>query len=326
MKILLTGGNGFIGSTLAEKLVKQNFNVRCFVRSTSSLKWISAIDVDFYYGNLLNKDALINALHGVDYVFHLAGTTKAHTEEEYDRGNLGVTKNLIDTILENKIKLKRLVFVSSQAAYGPSDSLNPITENHVRTPLTYYGKSKLKAQQYIEDNSNKIPATIIIPSAVYGPRDTDVLEFFKAVKLGIIPRLGGKDKYASMVHVEDLCDAIIEAAKSEKTIGQSYFIANPLPYPWSKIARITLDIMNKKAIHINIPMPLMKGIALISENISRMTKKPHIVSSQKVIEMAQDYWICSPQKAKTDFGFETKIDLHDGIKNTLAWYVEQKWL
>ena len=326
MKILLTGANGFIGSFLTEKLVNKKYDVNCLVRSSSNIRWIANLNIQFLYGDLNDKKTLRNAIRGVDIIYHLAGVTKAGRKSEYENGNYTGTKNLVDTILESGTKLKRFVFAGTQAAYGPSDSLRPIDENKTRLPLTDYGFSKLKAQQYVESKMDQIPVTIVLPPAVYGPRDTDVLEFFKTVKMGIIPQLGGKDKYASIIHVDDLTDGIIQAAESKNSIGQAYFLANPKPVAWSEIARITLDQLGKRAIRINIPYALVSTIAAFTEIQSRITRKPNILSRQKLIEMRQDFWICSSQKAKKDFGFEPKINIEEGIKDTLTWYVAHNWL
>ena len=326
MKILLTGANGFIGSFLTEKLVNKKYDVNCLVRSSSNIRWIANLNIQFLYGDLNDKKTLRNAIRGVDIIYHLAGVTKAGRKSEYENGNYTGTKNLVDTILESGTKLKRFVFAGTQAAYGPSDSLRPIGENKTRLPLTDYGFSKLKAQQYVESKMDQIPVTIVLPPAVYGPRDTDVLEFFKTVKMGIIPQLGGKDKYASIIHVDDLTDGIIQAAESKNSIGQAYFLANPKPVAWSEIARITLDQLGKRAIRINIPYALVSTIAAFTEIQSRITRKPNILSRQKLIEMRQDFWICSSQKAKKDFGFEPKINIEEGIKDTLTWYVAHNWL
>lgn len=326
MKVLLTGANGFIGSFLAEKLINKKYKVRCLVRSTSNMRWIADLETEFVYGDLSDRNSLKKAIRDVDYIYHLAGVTKASDNNLYNKGNFEGTKNLIDTVIENKSRLKRFVFSSSQAAYGPSASLTPIDENQPRSPLTEYGRSKLKAQQYVESKMDQLPVTIVIPPAVYGPRDTDVLEFFKTVKMGIIPQLGGKDKYASIIHVSDLADGIIMAAESGKSAGSTYFLANQRPVAWSEIARVALDFMGKRAVTINVPISVVSGIAGLTEIYSKISGRPNIVSRQKLIEMKQDFWICSPQKAKRDFGFESKIDLEEGIKDTLAWYVKHNWL
>jgi nucleoside-diphosphate-sugar epimerase len=326
MKVFITGATGFVGSFLAESLIEKKYNVRCLVRKQSNLRWIADLDVECYYGTLSDKQSLYKGLENVDMVFHLAGLTKARTEDEYFEANYTGTKNLIDAVIKVNKKLQRFIHVSSQAAIGPSPSIIPIDENCKPNPLTYYGKSKLAGEKYVLENKDNLPITILRPPAVYGPRDTDILEFFRTVKTGIIPQLGGTDKYLSLIHVKDLVEGIIRASELKKAEGKTYFITSPKPYPWSEIAKTTLKVMNKRGFKVPVPLILMKGVALVSEGISTFTKKPALVNNQKIIEMEQDFWTCSPDRAKKDLDFEAKISLEDGIRETIAWYKENRWL
>ncbi len=92
MKVLVTGGNGFIGSHLVELLLSRHYAVRCLVRKTSDLTWVKGLDIEFIQGDLFDPDALRNAVEGVDYVYHSAGVTKAKTRAEYYRGNAAGTQ------------------------------------------------------------------------------------------------------------------------------------------------------------------------------------------------------------------------------------------
>jgi nucleoside-diphosphate-sugar epimerase len=326
MKVFMTGATGFVGSFLAQSLLQSNHDVRCLVRKESNLRWIADLDVDCYYGSLYNRDSLIRGMEDCDVVYHVAGVTKARTEDDYYRGNYEGTKFVLDAALERKKKITRFIHVSSQAAVGPSPTLIPIDETHLANPLTFYGKSKWAAEEYVRSKIGKIPITIVRPPAVYGPRDTDILEFFRTVKLGLIPQLGGADKYLSLIHVKDLVRGIMMAGEHENSIGGTYFITSPEPYSWEEISRITLNILQKKGYRIPVPVPLIKTVAAISEALSSFTKKPALVNKQKVIEMEQDFWTCSPKKAKNELGFEAVIGLENGIRETLIWYKEQKWL
>jgi nucleoside-diphosphate-sugar epimerase len=326
MKVFITGATGFIGSFLAEALIQAGHQVTCLVRKQSNLRWIADLDVECFYGSLNDKNSLIRGLEGADMVYHLAGVTKARNRDEYFNGNFEGTKNLIDAAIQHKKKIKRFILVSSQTAVGPSPTLIPIDENHPANPVTDYGKSKRAAEEYAISMMKKISLTILRPPAVYGPRDTDILEFFRTVKFGIIPKLGSSDKYLSLIHVKDLVRGIIMAAENEKAIGQIYFLTSPEPYAWDEISKITLKILQKKGVNIPIPVSLMKGVAYFSEGISSITKKPALVNRQKVIDMEQDFWTCAPDKARKDLGFECEIGLENGIRETLIWYKEQKWL
>ncbi len=100
MKVLLTGATGFVGSHLAEHLIKKGYEVRCLVRTSSNLRWIADLDVECHYGSVFNMESLKSALKDVDYVFHAAGLTKALKPYEFTEVNEKGTKNLVQAVLE----------------------------------------------------------------------------------------------------------------------------------------------------------------------------------------------------------------------------------
>jgi nucleoside-diphosphate-sugar epimerase len=326
MRVLVTGATGFIGSFVANALLDKGYEVRCLVRTTSNLHWIADMDVECYYGSLFDKGSLREGLKEVDYVYHIAGVTKARTEEEFLQGNLEATRNLLNAVLEADLKLKRFLHVSSLAAVGPSPTILAINEDQEPQPLTWYGKSKLAAEELLMEHAKKLPLTIVRPPVVYGPRDKDVLEFFKTVRRGIIPQLQGRDKYASLIFVKDLAEGIITAAESDKSQSRKYFMADPEPYSYDEFARIILDVLGKRGVRIPVPLPLLTGVAALSERFAQLTKSSTILNRQKVIEMEQDFWVCSPARAKKDLNFETSHTLQQGVEETINWYVRHNWL
>ena len=326
MRVLLTGATGFIGSYLAQYLIDRGYQVRCLVRTSSNLKWIADLNVECFYGSLQNLESLKNALADVDYIFHLAGVTKGLTEADFTYHNVTGTKKLLQAVLESDRKLKRFLFVSSQAAIGPSTGMEALTEEAIPHPVTPYGRSKLQAEQLVHSLNGHIPYTIVRPPAVYGPRDADVLQFFKTVKMGILPKLNGHDQCASIIHVKDLVRGIHLAATRKKAIGQTYFIANPQPASWDHIARVTSACFGHRAVAIAVPGFLLDGISLVADGWSKLTAKPAILGRHRVNEMKQDFWICSAEKIKKELRFESKIKLDDGICETLDWYKKHKWI
>ena len=326
MKVFLTGATGFVGSHLAQTLLEQGHSVKALLRTTSNLRWIADLNIDGFYGTLDDTNNLAKGLNNAEVVIHCAALTKALKNEDYYRVNFEGTKKLVDTIINNQLPIKRFVLISSQAAAGPAKSLEPVTENDEPHPVSEYGKSKLMAEKYVMDQKKTLPFTIVRPPAVYGPRDTDVLQFFQSVKKGIIPRWQNRDKYMSFVFVKDLVEGIALVAEHPKAKNQIYFIADKRPYTWDDLARVTLDFFKTRAFHVPVPLAAVKIIAAVSEQWSKITKKPSIINRQKVAELLPDFWICSPQKIKKELGFETKTDLENGVKQTLEWYVEQGWI
>jgi len=325
-KVLLTGASGFIGSFLAEKLLEKGYQVRGLVRTSDDLRWIADLDIECHFGDLLRPDTLLRAVEDVDYIYHVAGLTKSCSGEDYYKINEQGTKNIINAILKTNQHLKRFIYVSSQAAAGPSPTLEPLAEIDKPKPITDYGKSKLAAEEYLEKVKNEIPLTIVRPSSVYGPRDRDILHFFKTVKKGINPQVGRRQKYLSLIFVRDLIRGIILAAERKKSAGKTYFITSPRPYSWDEIARVTLKLFNKRGVQVYIPETVIRGISAISELYSKITLKAPLLNNQKFKEMKQSFWVCSPKRARNDLGFEAKTSLEEGLRETLDWYLKYGWL
>jgi nucleoside-diphosphate-sugar epimerase len=125
MKILLTGANGFVGSHILEELTANNHNVSAVVRKTSNLKWINKNKVSLKYGSLEDENFLKEVVSDVDIVVHCAGIVRALNWDDYNNINVLGTKKLVQSVLKNNPDLKKFIFISSQAAMGPSLSENP---------------------------------------------------------------------------------------------------------------------------------------------------------------------------------------------------------
>ena len=172
MKAYVTGGTGFIGSHLVERLVDQGYHVTCLIRKTSNLRWLNQLldsqssQVHIVTGDLHDTDILARHVRDVDLVFHLAGLTKAPDAATYDRVNAEGTKHLIEACLSAQTNLGRFVYCSSLAAVGPSSNTTPNTEDVTPQPLTDYGSSKLKGEIVVREYADRLPITIIRPPAV----------------------------------------------------------------------------------------------------------------------------------------------------------------
>ncbi len=326
MRVLITGANGFIGSHLAEALHNNGHELHCLVRKTSDLKWLKGVPVQYHYGDLFDQAALRTAVKDVDYVYHLAGVTKAKTKEEYFKGNQLATKNILEAVDEVNPKLKRFIHVSSQTAVGPNEPDKPVDETTPFHPITTYGMSKMGAEKECLRFMDKFPITITRPPAVYGPRDKDVFEFFNTMKKGLQPMIGFGKKYVSLIHVRDLAQGIILAGEHPKGAGQTYFISSERFYDWKEVGDVTSRVMNKRALRLHIPEWGVYVIGAFAEIFSRFSTKPALLNLEKVKDIIQDAWTCSIAKAQREIGFKEKITLETGIAETVAWYKEQGWL
>jgi len=173
---------------------------------------------------------------------------------------------------------------------------------------------------------DKLPITIVRPPSVYGPRDTYTFELFKYVKFGFLPVVLSDDQILSLVYVSDLVDGFILAGENEQATGEIYFISSEKIYTWKEIEEAVLKALDKKVFRIKIPAPILYSVSFISELIFKLQKKASPLNLEKIKDVRQKNWACSIEKAKKELGYTPKVSLEEGMRITINWYVENKWL
>ena len=326
--ILVTGSTGFIGARLLSYLAKEGENIRAFLRHESSCGALPE-GVEVIRGSFSDPDALALAVRGVDRIVHLAGLTKALDEAGYEAGNVMPVQNLLDAVSIHNPDLKRFLFVSSLTAAGPaSDGICGVRESDIPHPVSAYGRSKLRAETLCLDRSANIPVTIVRPPAVYGPGDRDVLQVFQMLAKGVLVTAGSAAlQRFSMIYVDDLVSGIMMAVRSDKAAGNIYYLTSPRSYSWDEIIAASKPELGFKKLHrVSLPDPFVFLVGMLIGSASSLFGKPALINRDKANELVQDYWVCSAEQARLDFGFTASTSLVEGIAKTISWYRRQGWL
>jgi nucleoside-diphosphate-sugar epimerase len=292
------------------------------------MRWLDGKSVTRVEGSLFDVESLRHAVTGMDALIHVAGLTAAKNEAEFRRGNLDATQNLIDAVRAFNPGLQRFVHTSSLTVCGPAPSLEqPRTEDHDDLrPLTAYGRTKKLAEDAVRAASD-IPWTIVRPPAVYGPRDAAILSFFQAVHKGLATLIGFGDSRVSLVHARDLARGIVLAMEAPAAHQQTYFITSDEFYSWPQIVDVTKTAMSKSfVLPVRLPHALVLGIAGTVGFFGKLSGKPPVLDYEKGLDLIQPYWICSSDKARRELGYTQEVSLEDGIRETVQWYREYKWL
>ncbi len=322
--VLVTGANGFIGARLCRQLAADGYAIRILCRKTSDLSLLKDIQYTKSIGDITNPESLIPAVIGVDYIIHSAGLIKAKNQAAYFRVNQTGTANLLNAVKNNNLGLEKFVLISSVAAAGPADQI-PRKETDRCQPLTTYGRSKLAGEDAARPFFDLIPITILRPPAVYGPGDKAILTLFDLANKGFKPYMAGGNNRIQMVYVDDLCRAIQIGMESDKSRGQTYFIADSQAYSVRELLNIMGQLLGKKGIGIYIPLWLLRIIALLSEGFFRMIGQTPLFSREKVRELTAN-WLLDVSHARDQIGFETEFDFISGATEAIAWYRKEGWL
>jgi nucleoside-diphosphate-sugar epimerase/UDP-2,3-diacylglucosamine pyrophosphatase LpxH len=330
-KAFITGVNGFIGSHLAEELLKRGYEVTGMVRPSSDTRSLVKLFQKYgprfrlVLGDVRDPASLEAGMAEADVVYHLAAVLMGTRKSDYFNTNFDGTCNVLDAAFKKhqKSPLKRVVITSSIAAAGPSPSAKPIDETFPRNPISWYGKSKDKAEVAAEDYMGKgLPITIVRPVLVHGVRDRDFSGgIFPWIARGISPRIGIKRKSLSMISVGDVVDGMIAAATSPNSVGEIYFLSDPQVYRDKQVAAELATAMNKWC---RIPLPVPHAYLWINGFISELI---HIFNGQrptmtrdKAREFSQRFWTVTPDKAKekAHLGWESKISFSQGLQIAVA--------
>lgn len=323
---VVTGATGFVGSHLVDLLIDNGFLVKCITRKSSNLQWLENKDVEIFDCGLYDKEGLRKVINDCNYIFHVAGVVKSKTQEGYFKGNVETTKNLLEIAMENKSSLKRFVVVSSLTVSGPSPDGKAVNESTECKPITTYARSKLEEERLTLSYADKLPVTICRAPAVYGERDTEIFIYFNTFSKGITTTIGFNKKELSLIHAIDLVEGIYLAAVNDKAIGEIYFISSEKFYTWKEVNEITAKVLRKKALVIKVPHFLVYTIAAIAQFFAMFSKNAATLNIEKAKDITQQYWICDTTKAMNDLGFRQKISIEEGIRRTIAWYKEMKWI
>jgi dihydroflavonol-4-reductase len=322
MKVLITGGTGFIGSHLVERLRAHDAEIFALVRNPSRIRFLEGTDVHLLKGDLLNIPELPS---GLDAVFHLAGMTKALKSEDYYNVNQRGSASLFDALAKRGLSPK-VIYLSSLAAGGPSWEGRDRKENDSPEPVTPYGKSKLLGEAEALARKDRFPLTILRVGAVYGPRDADFLNYFKYVRRGLLPSLGLKKKLFSLCYVKDLARALEMAAGADLASGEILNIADSIPRSFEDIGQAAAEALGTTPRRIIVPMLAVFGTALVSEFSSRLRRRPTAVNRNKYRDYRQQSWVADVQKSRERLAFVTEYTLDDGVYETIRWYRDNGWL
>ena len=333
-KILITGASGFIGSTAVDKALELGLDTWAGIRKSSSRaylqdKRIHFIDLPYHDKEKLRKKlrSFVDQHGRFDYILHIAGATQVLREADFFRVNYEYTRHLVDVLIGEGLQPDGFVLMSTLGVLGVGDEVDyiPFRADHVPKPNTAYGKSKLKAENYLK-SLDDFPYLILRPTGVYGPRDRDYLILMKAVKNGLNVGAGFKEQRLSFIYSEDLVDIIFTLLDKGIT-RREFLVSDGDSYTDSEFNAIVQEaLQRKRVLRVKVPLWIVKPAAFLSEKWAALFGRTTTFNSDKYTIMKQRNWACDITPLREAIDFTPAHRLKEGVAKTVTWYREHGWL
>jgi len=321
--IALTGGTGFVGSHLVDTLCSAGLRPRILVRDAGSPRWISGVDADWVEGSLEDPGALRRLVDGAGTVVHLAGVLRAGREVDFDEGNRRGTANLVAAIVE-VAPTSRLVHVSSLAAAGPSPKPEGRKPEDSPTPISAYGRSKLGGETEVAAMGESTWWCILRPPAVYGPRDTDIFEFFKMASKGLAAIPAG-ERWLTMAYVADVIRAIVAAAAIGAR-GEIYHLGEPEPRPLVEVFNRLAEAGGCRVRIVRVPAAVITLAGAAGSLLQQLGWRRLPLTLDKSRELLASHWTAETTSSLNALRLGAGTSFVEGADATWQWYRFKGWL
>ena len=322
MHALVTGGAGFIGSHLTERILRDGHVVTVLLKPGESEENLTGLDVRKLSCDILDKQAVIDACSGADIIYHLAARTDLEgiAMSDYEVNTRG-TENVVAAAEIHGVK--RLVFYSSMLAVPLTGNVQPIDEAFDDAPTTIYGQSKREGERIVA--RGRIPWTVIRPTLVFGPRERSTMwAFFSAVKTRRF-MLIGNDVWQSFVYVKNLVEATYIASLRPEAERQVFFISDERPYTLAEFAKTAAVALNVQLNPVRLPKAVAMLIAYVL-NVAKVWFGLQVPLTPSRVRTMTTHYAYSIDKAASLFGYRPPYDLRQSIGETVNWYREHQLL
>ncbi|MDE3131421.1 MAG: aminotransferase class III-fold pyridoxal phosphate-dependent enzyme, partial [Acidobacteriota bacterium] len=324
---LVTGASGFIGGHLAQRLVRDGYQVRCLVRATSDTTALAQLDVELVVGDLTAPHTLARAVEGCRYAFHCgAMVSDWATPREVELVNVTGTRELLAACADAGVQ--RFVHFSSTDVYGyPGGAEIDETYASGARFRNWYAQTKLAAEAEVRRMAamRGLDAVILRPATVYGPRSREVvLEIARAIRGGNMVLIDRGRAIAGLCFIENLLDVALLAMGHEQAGGHAFNATDGLDVTWRQLADGLAHGLGCAPVRWSMPYRVAEGLGFSLEHgyralhrATRLTTRP-LLSRQAVHVMGTDQSF-SNRKARELLDWEPRVDYPAGLAATLDW-------
>jgi nucleoside-diphosphate-sugar epimerase len=329
MKMLITGGTGFIGSRLAlegrrrgfETVVAGQVNT---VAERARAAELAQLGVDLVQGPLQDAAYARGITSGCQLVIHLAAAQHEANvpDAHFHTVNVVGTRTLLEA--SRAAGVSRFVYGSTIGVYGDAAAV-ALDENSPPRPVNIYGRSKLEAEGVVQEFAASLPVSIVRISETYGPGDFRLLKLFRAVNRGRFLMIGSGANRRQPIHVSDLVRCLLLAAERQEAVGQVIVGAGKEIMSTRAMVEQIAASLGRPAARLRVPLWPFLALATVMEG----TLKPFGIQPplhRRRLDFFRKSFLFETAKARQLLGFVPQVSFRDGAAETAAWYREKGYL
>ncbi len=327
--MLVTGATGLVGSHVVERARSLGVPVRVLVRGSSDTALLDAWGVERFEGDMGNPESLKKAVAGVTVVVHCAAKVGDWGPVEgYREINVRGLENLLNAC-EATGTLKSFLHVSSLGVYAARDHYGTDESEPLSVSgIDGYTLTKAESEQLVLKHvrEHKLPATVVRPGFIYGPRDRTVLpRLLDKLKSGKVKYLGSTEKLMNNTYVGNLVDAIYLAIENDESRGKVFNIRDDRLVSKQEFMETIASLAGYAPPKTRpVPLGVAKFLAKVMEGTYRLLgkKEAPILSGARIKFLGLNLDFCI-DKARRELGYAPQTDFRDAMATTIAWFREQ---
>lgn len=322
MKVVVTGGTGFIGSRLALKCLEKGYSVKVLGQENTAAesenrRLIEEKGAEVVLASVTDRDSVLELVKGIDVVFHLAAAQHEMNipDQRFWDVNVTGTKNMLEASVSAGVK--RFVHGSTIGVYGSLEGT--IDEESPCKPDNIYGVTKLEGENLVLSFRRKLPVVVIRIPETYGSGDRRLLKLFKAIDKGVFFMIGDGKNMHHLIYIDDLIEGVFLAAITEEAVGKVFILAGKEPITTDDMVTVIAEQLGKKLPKFRVPLYPLLTVAAIFEKILRpMGIQPPL--HRRRMDFFKKSFIFSREGAAKVLGFVPKFDFRQGVLETARWY------
>jgi 2-alkyl-3-oxoalkanoate reductase len=321
MRVLVTGGTGFTGTALVQRLLEDGHDV-------VALDYKEGLQCDLLrkqgarveIGSVTDQDAVRRSIQGVELVFHLAAAFRELNVPDsfYDEVNVGGTRVVLEAARREGVR--KFVYCSTCGVHGNVDH-PPANEDAPIQPADYYQRTKYEAEPLVKRDAGPDMETVILrPAAIYGPGDPErFFMIFKRVAKGTFPMFGSGRTLYHPLYIDNLVDAFLLCIPAGVGHGREYLIADEKYYPIEEIVRAVAKALE---VPVRIPHYPVWPVVAVGHVVEKVCKPIGVTPPifPRRVDWYRQNRAFDISRAQRELGYTPRVELEDGLRRTGIWY------